>query len=230
MKRTPRSRASTELAAAFLVPTALLGLLFLFAPGLDLAFTGLFYSPADGFTQNGAAWERLLYDSVDWIVGAAVIGSLAVLLSDAFRKGPFRRRGRVAALLLVVIAIGPGLIVNGVLKEHWGRARPRNVTQFGGDRLFTPALVIADQCDRNCSFSAGHPSAGFALAALGYAYAARRRRLAVIVAATGFGLLVGLARVAAGGHFLSDVLFSGLIVVGLAVVLGNRWIGPAPEP
>ena len=230
MIRTTRSPTSTELAAAFLVPTALLGLVFLLAPELDLAFTGLFYSPTGGFTQNGAPWERLLYDSVDWIVGAAVVGSLAVLLSDVFRKGPFRRRGRVAALLLVVIAIGPGLIVNGVLKEHWGRARPRNVTEFGGDRQFTPALVIADQCDRNCSFSAGHPSAGFALAALGYAYASRRRRLAVILAATGFGLLVGLARVAAGGHFLSDVLFSGLIVVGLAVVLGNRWIGSAPDP
>ena len=230
MKQNPRSPTSTELAAAFLVPAALLGLLFLLAPQLDLAFTSLFYSPTGGFTQDGALWERLLYDSVDWIVGAAVVGSLAVLLSDVFRKGPFRRRGRVAALLLVVIAIGPGLIVNGVLKEHWGRARPRNVTEFGGDRQFTPALVIADQCERNCSFSAGHPSAGFALAALGYACVSRRRRQAVIVAATGFGLVVGLARVAAGGHFLSDVLFSGLIVVGLAVVLGNRWIGSAPDP
>lgn len=230
MSSTRRSRTSTELAAAFLVPTALLGLLFLFVPDLDLAFSGLFYSPAGGFTQDGAPWERLLYDSVDWIVGASVIGSLAVLLSDVFRKGPFRRRGRVAALLLVVIAIGPGLIVNGVLKEHWGRARPRNIAQFGGDRQFTPALVITDQCERNCSFSAGHPSAGFALAALGYAYLSRRRRRSVIVAATGFGLLVGLARVAAGGHFLSDVLFSGLIVVGLAVVLGNRWIGSPQAP
>ena len=74
--------------------------------------------------------------------------------------------------------LGPGLVVNGILKEHWGRARPRDVTQFGGDRRFTPALVIADQCERNCSFSAGHPSAGFALAALAYASISRRRRWA----------------------------------------------------
>jgi lipid A 4'-phosphatase len=136
----------------------------------------------------------------------------------------------VAALLLIVLAIGPGLIVNGILKEHWGRARPRDVTQFGGTRSFTPALVIADQCERNCSFSAGHPSAGFALAALGYAYLSRRRRRGAILAATGFGLLIGFARVAAGAHFLSDVLFSGLIVIGLAVVLGDRWIGSARDP
>jgi len=132
--------------------------------------------------------------------------------------------------LLVVLAIGPGLVVNGILKEHWGRARPRDVTEFGGDRRFTPAFVISDQCERNCSFTAGHPSAGFALAALGYAYASRRKRWQVIAAATGFGLIVGLARVAAGGHFLSDVLFSGVIVIGLTLLLGNRWIGPPDEP
>ncbi|MCL7926657.1 MAG: phosphatase PAP2 family protein [marine benthic group bacterium] len=209
---------------------ALLGLLFLFMPELDLAFTELFYSSAAGFTQNGTPWERALYESVDWIVGIAVVGAVGVLVLEAARRGPFRHRGKVAALLLVVLALGPGLIVNGTLKEHWGRARPRDVTQFGGDRAFTPALVIADQCERNCSFSAGHPSAGFALAALGYAWLSRRRRWAIIASATGFGLLVGLARVAAGGHFLSDVLFSGVIVIGLTVVLGDRWLGPPSEP
>ena len=209
---------------------ALLGLLFLFLPEMDLAFTGMFYSSTAGFTQNGALWERILYESVDWIVGIAVVGSLGVLLFDAIRRGPFRRRGKVAALLLVVLALGPGLVVNGVLKEHWGRARPRDVIQFGGDRAFTPALVIADQCERNCSFSAGHPSAGFALVALGYASISRRRRWAFFGAATGFGLLVGLARVAAGGHFLSDVLFSAVIVIGLTAIIGDRWLGPPVEP
>jgi len=66
--------------------------------------------------------------------------------------------------------------------------------------------------------------------ALGYAYVSRRRRWQVFAAATGFGLLVGLARVAAGGHFLSDVLFSGIIVIGLTILLGNHWIGPPDDP
>jgi lipid A 4'-phosphatase len=217
-------------AAGFLVFAALLGLLFLFLPEMDLAFTGMFYSSTAGFTQNGALWERILYESVDWIVGIAVVGSVGVLVLEAVRRSPLRRRGKVAALLLVVLALGPGLIVNGILKEHWGRARPRDVIQFGGDRAFTPALVITDQCERNCSFSAGHPSAGFALAALGYASISRRRRWAIVAAATGFGLLVGLARVAAGGHFLSDVLFSGVIVIGLTAIIGDRWLGPPFEP
>ena len=216
--------------SAWLLVSGALALLFVLVPDIDLAFSGLFYDVGAGFTQNGAPWERVLYESIDWIVGAAVVGSVGVLLVGAFRKGPFVRQGRVAALLLLVLALGPGLVVNGILKEHWGRARPRDVTEFGGERHFTPAFVISDQCERNCSFTAGHPSAGFALAALGYAYVSRRRRWSVIAAATGFGLLVGLARVAAGGHFLSDVLFSGIIVIGLTILLGNRWIGRPDEP
>ena len=204
--------------SAWLLVSGALALLFVLVPDIDLAFSGLFYDVGAGFTQNGAPWERVLYESV------------GVLLVGAFRKGPFGRQGRVAALLLLVLALGPGLVVNGILKEHWGRARPRDVTEFGGERHFTPAFVISDQCERNCSFTAGHPSAGFALAALGYAYVSRRRRWAVFAAATGFGLLVGLARVAAGGHFLSDVLFSGIIVIGLTILLGNRWIGRPDEP
>ena len=225
-----RQRVSLRAASAFLLFSGALALLFVLVPGIDLAFSGLFYEVGAGFTQNGALWERVLYESIDWIVGAAVVGSVCVLVVGLFRPGPIRRRGRVAALLLIVIALGPGLVVNGILKEHWGRARPRDVTEFGGDRRFTPAFVISDQCERNCSFTAGHPSAGFALAALGYAYVSRRRRWQVLAAATGFGLMVGLARVAAGGHFLSDVLFSGIIVIGLTVLLGSRWIGPPDEP
>mgnify|MGYP001828941016 CR=1 FL=1 len=217
------------IAAGFLGGGALLGLLFLLLPELDLAFTEIFYSPGAGFTHTDALWERILYESVDWIVGFAVAAALGVLVFDVARRGPIGRRGKVAALLLVVLALGPGLVVNGVLKEHWGRARPRDVTQFGGDKQFTPAMVISDQCERNCSFSAGHPSAGFALAALGYACVSRRRRLLVFAAATAFGLVVGLARVAVGGHFLSDVLFSGVIVLGLTVFLGSRWIGQPSE-
>lgn len=227
--RAPSGARTRAISAGFLAAAAAMALHFLFLPEWDLAFTGLFYSPA-GFSQDGAVWERILYESVDWIVGLAVAGSLGLIVLDAFRRRPFGRRGKVAALLLVVLALGPGLIVNGILKEHWGRARPRDVTQFGGDRRFTPALVISDQCEHNCSFSAGHPSAGFALAALGYAFVSRRRRRAIFVAATGFGLLVGLARVAAGGHFLSDVLFSGVIVLGLTTLIGDRWLGPASEP
>ena len=123
-----KQRLPPRAVSAFLLFSGALALLFLLVPGIDLAVSGLFYEVGGGFTQNGALWERVLYESIDWIVGAAVLGSVAVLLTGLFRPGPIGRRGRVAALLLIVIAIGPGLVVNGILKEHWGRARPRVVT------------------------------------------------------------------------------------------------------
>ena len=57
----------------------------LLVPGIDLAFSGLFYEVGGGFTQNGALWERVLYESIDWIVGAAVVGSVGVLVVGLFR-------------------------------------------------------------------------------------------------------------------------------------------------
>ena len=155
-------------------------------------FSELFYAPGAGFTQIGAPWERVLYESVDWIVGAAVVVSVGILLVGVLRNGPVGRRGKVAALLLVVLAVGPGLIVNGILKEHWGRARPRDVVEFGGDHRFTPAIVITDQCERNSSITAGQPTAAIALAARarpGGAPTARGARLRVRVPTSQMGRL-----------------------------------------
>ncbi len=147
-----------------------------------------------------------------------VAGLLALLSYNLIRKralGPFNTR--VALYLLAALALGPGLVVHTVFKDHWGRARPRDVIEFGGDRTFTPAFVISDQCDRNCSFVAGHSSMGFYFLAL--AFLARRRRYRVYLAVGGFGGLTGLGRIAQGAHFLSDVIFSGLLVFAVAYVL-----------
>ncbi len=210
----------------FLILFAAVALLFFLAPGIDLAVTDLFWDPARGFFLNDAWWERVLYGSIPWVVGIAVLGSLAVLVPRLARRLPLGRGGRVAILLLAVMAIGPGLTVNAILKDHWGRARPRDVAEFGGERRFTAAPVIAHQCGRNCSFSAGHPSAAFALAALAYGFTDRRRRRTAFAAAIGFGTLVGLARIVEGGHFLSDVVYSGFIVTGLTLLLARPLLGP----
>jgi len=50
------------------------------------------------------------------------------------------------------------------------------------------------------------------LAALGFAAAARKRRNRIFAAAALLGLLAGFGRIVQGGHFLSDVVFSGIAV------------------
>ena len=60
------------------------------------------------------------------------------------------------------------------------------------------------------SFSSGHAAAAFSL--LGFALLAKRRRNFWITLALSYGAFVGVARMAAGGHFLSDVVTSFFIV------------------
>ncbi len=114
--------------------------------------------------------------------------------------------------LIAVYAVGPGLIVNGILKSWVGRARPITVTEFGGDRIFTPMLQISDQCVRNCSFSSGEVATTstfvFALLALSWGHLPPgARRFSVSAGAALICLSITL-RIGLGRHFLSDALTS----------------------
>ena len=193
--------------------------LFLLAPGIDLWVSALFYRPGDGFFL--AQWEpvQALYRSVPLLVTAQAVGIPLLLLLGWWRgRWIAGLTPKAGAFILLVLALGPGLLVNAALKDHWGRARPSQVTEFGGTKEFTAAPLPAGQCQRNCSFVAGHPAAGFALLAYAFLTAGWRRR-SIAAGAIGFGSLLGLVRLAQGGHFLSDVVFSGLLVGGVAWLL-----------
>ena len=193
---------------------------FTIFPDIDLWMSGLFYRPDSGFHLKDSWWAVAIYDSIPIIAITVGVGSLLALIYNLVRK---RQAGtlsnRFLLFVLAALAVGPGLVVNAGFKDNWGRARPRDVTEFAGDRQFTPALQPTDQCDRNCSFVAGHPSVVYWLAALGFAVAAGRRRNRIFFAAAAFGLVAGFGRIVQGGHFLSDVIFSGLAVFAVIWVL-----------
>jgi len=118
----------------------------------------------------------------------------------------WRRHG---LYLFLVLAIGPGLLVNTIFKDHWGRPRPRQVTEFGGNMQFRSVLERGAP-GRGKSFPCGHSSTGYYFVAF-YFLLRRRRKTIAYLAITGaaiYGTLIGLARMAAGGHFASDVLWS----------------------
>ena len=56
-----------KLAGFFAGTWLLLGLLFLLVPGIDLAATGLFYTPGQGFSAGRLGAARRVKDSVPWI-------------------------------------------------------------------------------------------------------------------------------------------------------------------
>jgi membrane-associated phospholipid phosphatase len=119
-----------------------------------------------------------------------------------------RITGRQLSFLLILLALVPGLLINQVFKEHWGRARPIQLEQFGGDRTFSPAFVPSDQ--GGGAFSSGHVAAAAWLVAVAVVLFGVQSRW------TGLALLyliaMMIARMAAGAHFLSDTLTSMMLV------------------
>lgn len=206
----------------FLAVATAVGLAFALVPGLDLAIESLFYDPDRGFWLADSAYARFWYEGIplvrNWVV--VPLGVLGLVWLGLRRRLPFGIPPRAFLLVVLTLALGSGVLVNEVFKNHWGRARPEDVTAFGGDRAFTPAFVPADQCDRNCSWVSGHPS--FVFAGFSVALLARRRRLAVAAVAV-LGAMAGLGRMMQGAHFPSDVVFSGVFMYLVAWGLW-RWL------
>jgi lipid A 4'-phosphatase len=198
--------------------------LFLLAPGIDLWASGMFWRPGEGFFLKDSTPFRLLYEAVPYLTHAIVVLVLAALVWRLLLgRALLGLDRRALVFLLLSLALGPGLLVNTVLKDQWGRARPSQVTEFGGEKHFTPAPLPARECARNCSFVGGHAAMGFYLASFAMLAGSRRRRLAGEAVAIAAGAAFGLTRVAQGGHFLSDIVFSGLVVWGVARVL-HWWV------
>lgn len=199
-------------------------LIFWFYPQIDLLTSALFYDPEKGFFLGGNSLVLLSYQLFArlqfLVLGALLLAWIAAQWIPAFR---LRSQSRAAIYLLLLLLTGPGLLVNGVLKENWGRARPREVVEFGGQQTFTPALIPAAQCNTNCSFVSGHSSLGFYL--IGMAWVTRKRRW--LVAGIVLGSLVGAGRIMQGGHFLGDIVFSFWAVYFTADLLA--WLCRLPK-
>ena len=205
-------KATVWLSAAFIAVSAV----FVLIPQIDLAVSRAFFTPDVGFETKGLWYERLIHRSVGVLL---VLGNMALLVlwrSKRFANpGVVTLRGKELVFLLVFLALGPGLIVNGLLKESWGRARPAQILQFGGNRDFTPAFVLSDQEGK--SFSSGHAAASFYWIVVALLIAPRPKWWTYLAAA--YCLIVSWMRIAAGGHFLSDVLTSIFVMALLALAM-----------
>jgi lipid A 4'-phosphatase len=198
--------------------------LFYFVPGVDLFVSSLFYDPQQGFWL--AAWPPMavVNGSIRWVTWAILAVVLAGAVWLRLRGRPLWLLDRKALIFLVAaLVIGPGILVNSVLKDHWGRARPFQTSEFGGPRSFTAAPLPADQCTRNCSFVSGHAAVAFSLVGFAFLLPAGRRRDQAIGAALALGAVIGLGRVGAGHHFLSDIVDAGLLVIATSWLL-HRWL------
>ena len=185
---------------------------------LDMAVAAAFYrsSPEDHWPIGAAMPWSLLYRLAPWITASLVIGGLAALAAGIARRRDALRRD--AIFILVSVALGPGLLVNGIFKDHGDRPRPRDLVQFGGDLHYAPAPLRGEG---GKSFPCGHCSVGFLYAAGWWIWRRRRPPLAIgcVVVGVLTGTVLGVGRMAAGAHFASDVAWSALIALGIAHLL-----------
>ena len=208
------------LAAAFVV-------LFGLYPRLDLVVAGWFYDPAaKDFPARLGEAAAFVRDAAMWTAWGFVAPSIVALVVKFMRpEKPLVIPGRTVLFLLLTITLTAGVLSNLAFKSHWGRPRPVMVTEFGGPWEFKPWYDPTGDCPKNCSFFSGEGVTAFwtyAPAAL----APPAFRPIAYVAATAFGLATGGLRMAFGGHFLTDVLASGLVaffVIWLAYAMIYRW-------
>lgn len=201
-----------------LLAAALLTSLIFASGALDIAAARWFFRAAAGDRWPLARefpW-LILYRAAPWITAALVITGLAAL---GLSLTPRRRHWRGAAtLVLLAVVIGPGLIGNLVLKDHWRHPRPRDLIELGGSMHYVPAPLIGRE--GGASFPCGHCTVGFLLGSGWWIF--RRRSpwaRASLIAGLTTGALLGVGRMAAGAHFLSDVIWSALLAYGVTHVL-----------
>jgi lipid A 4'-phosphatase len=206
------------------------GLLFGLYPQLDLDMSRPFYAHSNA-AHYMFAWRLSpsLMQARDiglWIGTVLVIPAvLAVIGKLILPRWKMLISGRAALFLIVTLALGPGLLVNVVLKDHWGRPRPIDVTEFGGSHHFVLWWDPRGDCPSNCSFVSGDV-AGAAWTLAPAALAPPQWRALAYGGALALSLGMAALRMMAGGHFLSDTAFAGVftfLIVWIVHGLIYRW-------
>ena len=175
---------------------------------LDLWVSDLFFRPADpagSWPLEHLLVSRIVYEGTNYISVLVFLVSMTILL------GPFREiKKRYAGMILVCFLLGPGILVNAVFKDHWGRHRPHEIERFGGDHYFMP-IGEGRWGIGGHSFPSGHASVGFCFFAFYFALLAHNRKWAnrFLAGSIILGFGIGFTRIMGGKHFVSDVVFAG---------------------
>jgi lipid A 4'-phosphatase len=219
-----RHPVARTLLIILVVVGALTGIVFAVAPSLDLQVASWFRHVAA--QPEVRRFDRLI-DAMrqlgPFVIVAAVGPAVITLVVKIFR--PQRRApmsSRAALFVALTLALGPGLLVNGILKEAWSRPRPGMVTEFGGDYKFMPWWDPRGSCDWNCSFVSGETSSAVWMMAPAM-MAPLSWRYAALGAAGLYAVAFAVIRLLAGGHFLSDVIFAA-IFTGLLMWAVHGWL------
>ena len=204
-----------------------IGLVFGIFPELDLKLASLFYdAPTRSFPLKLNWVATYARDGAMWIAWAIATPAIAAVIIKLIRPDrPLLMSGRAIVFLLLTLTLSAGVFTNLTFKSYWGRPRPVLVTEFGGDLPFVAWWDPRGQCGRNCSFFSGEGATAFWTFAPAALTPPAWRPLAY-AAATLFGVVTSVLRMAFGGHFFTDIAAAGLVtfvVIWLAHGYLYRW-------
>ena len=174
---------------------------------LDRNIAARFYSPESGwYLKKAEPWHWLYRNGT--IPGIAI--TLAALIGAVIThlRASENHWRRYFLLVVLTSVLGAGLLVNGILKPYWGRPRPNQIQEFGGQYSYRHALSPGIP-GKGKSFPCGHCTMGFIFISLVYF----RRKSSVIAWIGGIGGLIyggviSAARVVQGAHFVTDCIWS----------------------
>ncbi len=189
---------------------------FFFNADLDITISSLFYdplAPIPWVLRTKQPWQAL-YHYGTWPSLTIAATGLLIFLAGFINKRLAGHRKK-AFLLAAVMIIGPGLIVNSIFKDNFGRPRPNQIIEFGGQQQYH-RLLQSDWGNDGRGFPCGHCSTGFYFFTFYFFWKRDRRKWLPYAAGIGggvvYGIMMSIARIGQGGHFATDVLWSaGLI-------------------
>jgi lipid A 4'-phosphatase len=195
-----------------------LSLFFYIMPQVDIGVSKLFFLGNRNFMMVDSPIGHFFHSTlVTFMVIFLVVVGVIYIIGEFLRKPLLTLTRRRVLLIILAISLSAGFVTNFVLKNHWGRARPRDVIEFGGDKQFTPAGEMSNQCTKNCSFVSGEAS--FAFSFICFALLARRHRRFWFWALMAFASSVALMRVAMGAHFLSDSVLGAVYTIFVVFIV-----------
>ncbi|HRJ13162.1 MAG TPA: phosphatase PAP2 family protein, partial [Alphaproteobacteria bacterium] len=186
---------------------------------IDLWAANVLYLGKGQFLLSNSELSRFFHKPVDMTLKYGFIGALVIYLGllAAQVRIPETIKSRLNFVFITVFT-SVLMIINVLFKEFWGRARPSQITEFGGKADFTAAWQVTNQCQSNCAFTSGHAGIAACLALLAV-FLPAKYRMPYLIFAVIFYAVASFMRMARGAHFLSDVTISGFVVLVVAMLV-----------
>ncbi len=157
------------------------------------------------------------------IIGWSLIFSLLIYTIITWNKD-WKNYRKISGVIALLAVINPLIFVQ-IAKILCGRIRFRNLDP--GYTNFTQWFLPPGLSSDGNSFPSGHTAMGWMFIPLLIAIKDRKNtdplRIMTILLVIGWGLFVGLSRIAVGAHYASDVLFSTGAATFVTIFLYTRF-------